>query len=151
MNLDYEKCRLVINRLYEYYSNDEKIANIEYLKEIVYASNNFFIYMFYSCLLDYGMKSKLYHNNLSNTYSKYPEIFIPSKVTNMSEERLKEIIVNNIHPRYPNVALKKWLVLSTELCNYNNLVEVLSKITCFQDLIQFINILNHMGKKLVVY
>lgn len=147
MNIDYEKCRRVINSLYDYYSNDGKLTNIEYPNEIIYASNNYFIYMFYSCLLDYGMKSKLYHNNLSNTYSKYPDIFVPSKVINMSEEKLKEIIVNNIHPRYPNVALKKWLVLSNELYKYNNLVEELSKKTCFQDLINFINSLNSYGQK----
>lgn len=147
MNIDYEKCKIVINSLYDYFSNDGKLTNIEYPKEIKYASNNYYLYMFYSCLLDYGMKSKLYHNNLSNTYGKYPEIFIPSRAKNMSGEKLKKIIVNNIHPRYPNVALKKWLALSNELCKYDNLLEVLSKITCFQDLINFINSLKSYGQK----
>ncbi len=34
--------------------------------------------MFYSCLLDYGMRSKIYHKNLVDTYEKYPNIFDPN-------------------------------------------------------------------------
>ena len=108
MNIDYKKCKLVINDLCGYFSNIKNIANIEYPKEIKNGCNDYYVYMFYSCLLDYGMKSKLYHKNLSNTYSKYPDIFKPNKVLKMPEDKLKEIIINNIHPRYPNVALRKW-------------------------------------------
>ncbi len=147
MNIDYERCSIVINSLHDYFTSVGKLSNIEYPKEIKYASNNYFLYMFYSCLLDYGMKSKLYHSNLSNAYSKYPDIFIPGIIIKMPQEKLKEIIVNNIHPRYPNIALKKWVNLSNELCKYNNLVEVLSKITSFKDLICFISSLNSYGQK----
>ena len=94
MNIDYEKCSNVINSLYDYFTSVGKLTNIEYPKEIEYASNNYFLYMFYSCLLDYGMKSKLYHNNLSNTYSKYPDIFIPSRVIKMLEKHFKKTIVS---------------------------------------------------------
>ena len=30
----------------------------------------------------------------------------------MSEEELKDILVSHVHPRYPNVAVKKWMMLS---------------------------------------
>ncbi len=63
--------------------------------------------MFYSCLLNYGMKSKLYHKNLCNTYKSHPEIFVPQKACEMNEKTLNDIIVNFIHPRYPNTATKK--------------------------------------------
>lgn len=131
----------------DYFTNIGQLSTIEYPTKVKYASNIYFLYMFYSCLLDYGMKSKLYHNNLSNTYDKYPDIFIPNKVVQMSEEELRKIIVNNIHPRYPNVALKKWITLSNELCKYNDLVEILSKISSFEELICFINGLNSYGQK----
>lgn len=147
MHIDYEKCNVVINVLHKYFTSVGELSNIEYPNGVEYASNEYFIYMFYSCLLDYGMKSKLLHNNLSNTYSKYPNIFMPKNVINMPEEELKEIIVNNIHPRYPNVALKKWITLSKELSKYNNLVEVLKTFTSFQELVCFIKGLNSYGQK----
>lgn len=59
------------------------------------------------------MRSKLYYSNLINTYSKYPKLFEPQYVIeNLDEDKLKNILRDNIHPRYPNVATKKWIVLS---------------------------------------
>lgn len=74
--------------------------------------------MFYFCLLDYIMRSQNYHNNLINTYHIYPQVFDPSYVigsfTN-NKEKLLNIMKNNIHPRYSNVAVDKWLNLSKKI------------------------------------
>lgn len=147
MKIDYKKCSTIVETLSNYFTTSKNLSIVEYPGEIKFLSNNYFIYMFYSCLLDYGMKSKLYHKNLSNTYSKYPDIFIPNNVIRMDKTKLKDIIVNNIHPRYPNIALKKWITLSEKLQQYNDLVEVLSNIASFKDLTNFISNLNSYGQK----
>lgn len=147
MKIDYKKCSTIVETLSNYFTTSKNLSIVEYPSEIKFLSNNYFIYMFYSCLLDYGMKSKLYHKNLSNTYSKYPDIFIPNNVIHMDKTKLKDIIVNNIHPRYPNIALKKWITLSEKLQQYNDLVEVLSNIASFKDLTNFISNLNSYGQK----
>lgn len=94
--------------------------------------------MFYSCLLDYGMCSKIYHKNLINTYKKYPSIFSPKYVSQMEENELHNIIVNNIHPRYPSVAIKKWINLSKELLKYDNILNHLKTIKNIDGLSQLI-------------
>lgn len=103
--------------------------------------------MFYSCLLDYGMHSKIYHKNLIETYIKYPNIFQPSYVNGISEVQLRDIIVNNIHPRYPNVAIKKWIVLSNELNKYDSILEHLKTISSFDKLNKFIKNIKGYGQK----
>jgi len=45
------------------------------------------------------------------------------------EDELLYIIKENIHPRYPNIALKKWLLLSNELNKYE-LIEDLNNWNC---------------------
>lgn len=147
MTIDFKKCKSVTKILNDYFLCNENLSTIEYPKSIEYKSNEYFIYIFYSCLLDYGMNSKLYHKNLSNTYDKYSYIFIPNKVSDISPDELKNIIIQNIHPRYPNIALKKWIKLSNELEKYNNIVDTLSKINNFQELTNFINSLDSYGQK----
>lgn len=66
------------------------------------------------------MRSQNYHNNLINTYHIYPQIFKPKYVIEnftTNKEELLIIMKNNIHPRYPNVAIDKWINLSVELSN----------------------------------
>ena len=104
--VDYQQGKKVVGLLYGYFSSKKEVANIEYPSNIEYGSNQYLLYMFYSCLLDYGMRSKIYHKNLSTTYAMYSDIFNPSYVVNAKEDLLKDIIVNNIHPRYPNIAVK---------------------------------------------
>ena len=146
MIMDKEKCKEVIIRLNNYFNNSEP-ANIEFPSKVQYKSNEYYLYMFYSCLLDYGMKSKVYHRNLSETYMKYPQIFNPNYVLKMDEEELKVIIVNNIHPRYPNVATKKWLKLSTILKKYNDISNYLKEFKNFDELSCFIRSINGFGQK----
>lgn len=147
MKIDYDKCKIVIENLHCYFSTNMNLSTIEYPSDIKYGTNKYFIYMFYSCLLDYGMKSKLYHTNLSNTYNNHPEIFIPESVINIDEKVLKEIIINNIHSRYPNIALKKWLILSNELSKYPNIIKILRDLKSFNELIKFIVSLKSYGQK----
>ena len=136
--IDYDRCVKVVKIMNEYFKNKSELAPIQYPSNVKYKTHEYFIYMFYSCLLDYGMRSKIYHQNLINTYRKYPYIFNPKSVVIMNEDSLKYIIVNNIHPRYPNVATKKWIELSKELVKYDNLLEYLMGVVSFTELNNFI-------------
>lgn len=145
--IDYEKCLQVVNALNQYYKNRKDVASVEYPPSITYCSKEYFLYMFYSCLLDYGMRSKLYHQNLIKTYEAHSEIFNPILVSEMQEEELKSVIVNSIHPRYPNVAVKKWMNLSIVLSSYPNILETLKAITSFDELNQLIKSIKGYGQK----
>lgn len=145
--INYDKCSKVVRTLNRFYKNKCEISNIEYPKNLEYKSNKYFLYMFYSCLLDYGMRSKLYHKNLVETYKKYPNIFDPDYVVKMKEESLKCIIVNYIHPRYPNVAVGKWIELSKKLEQYDNILDYLKTINSFEELEYFIKGIKGYGQK----
>lgn len=54
---------------------------------------------------------------------------------------------NNIHPRYPNIAIKKWLTLSNELIKYNNISDYLKSIKSFEELSRFIKNTKSYGQK----
>lgn len=145
--IDYTQCIKVVKILNEHFKNKLQLANIEYPLVIKHKSNKYFIYMFYSCLLDYGMRSKIYHKNLAKTYEKYPNIFDPNYVVMMKEETLKDIIISHIHPRYPNVALKKWIELSKELQRYDDILDNLKNINSFEQLELFIKRIKGYGQK----
>ncbi|MGN0974255.1 MAG: hypothetical protein ACI4OT_05875 [Bacilli bacterium] len=147
MNIDYNRCKEIIEKLNNYFADKERLANVEFPKNINYGTNEYFIYMFYSCLLDYGVRSKIYHKNLINTYEKYPSIFCPKYVSQMKENELNDIIVNNIHPRYPNLATKKWINLSNELLKYDNILNYLKTIKNIDGLSQFIRSIKGYGQK----
>ena len=129
MYINEENLSNTIKILNEHFSkeNTDTIANVEFPKEIKYKSNEWLLYIFYSCLLDYGMRSIVYHNNLINTYHNFPYIFNPQYVVknfNDDKETLFNIIKDNIHPRYPNVAVNKWLKLSVFLNQYEILTVI---------------------------
>lgn len=147
LNIDYNRCKEIVEKLNNYFADKERLANVEFPKNINYGTNEYFLYMFYSCLLDYGMHSKIYHKNLINTYEKYPSIFYPKYVSQMKENELNNIIVNNIHPRYPNVATKKWINLSNELLKYDNILNYLKTIKNIDGLSQFIRSIKGYGQK----
>lgn len=147
MNIDYNRCKLVVKKINEHFYNKEDVAKIECPDTIKYNSNEYFVYMFYACLLNYGVRSKIYNKNINNTYLKYPYIFIPDYVVNMPEEELNKIIVNSIRFRYPNVATKKWIALSEELLKYDNMLEYLKRIKSFDELNTFIKGFKGYGQK----
>lgn len=147
-----KKIDRLVRKMHEYYSSKDSntLVTVDFPNEVEYKSNDWLIYIFYSCLLDYGMRSQNYHNNLINTYYIYPQIFNPKYVlenfTN-DEEKLLSIIKNNIHPRYPNVAVDKWLNLSIELSKYNNLLEKIKEFDNFNELNLFIRNIKGYGQK----
>ncbi len=142
----------LVQKMHEYYSSKDSntLATVDFPKLIEYKSNEWLIYIFYSCLLDYGMRSQNYHNNLINTYHIYPQIFNPKHVIEnftTNKEELLSIMKNNIHPRYPNVAVNKWLNLSMELTKYDNLLDKIKEFKNFNELNLFIRNINGYGQK----
>lgn len=147
LNIEYNRCKKVVAKLNNHFKGENGLANVEFPQKINYRTNEYYLYMFYSCLLDYGMRSKIYHKNLIDTYEKYSDIFCPSYVVKMSEDKLYNIIVSNIHPRYPNVATKKWINLSKELIKYDSILVLLKNISSFEELNKFIKSIKGYGQK----
>ncbi len=145
--INYNNCLRIVKVLNDYFKDREKLADVEFPSSILFGTNEYFLYMFYSCLLDYGMRSKIYHKNLINTYKSYPNIFNPKYVLSVQEAELKEIIVNNVHPRYPNIAVKKWVKLSQKLIKYDGILNHLKSINSFEELSYFIKDLKEYGQK----
>lgn len=142
----------LIAQLEDFYCGKDtnKLAIVDYPENIEYKSEEWLIYIFYSCLLDYGMRSALYHKNLIATYDKYPSIFEPNYVIGTyanNREELLNILKSNVHPRYPNIALEKWINLSYELSKYDNLLELLKNFSNFNELNTFIRKLKGYGQK----
>lgn len=150
---DIEKAAYCTERIKEYFKNTLQDANVEIPDVIKINSDEYLIYLFYSCLLDYGMRSKIYHANLINTYNENKNIFNPKFVVeNYSNNELElfEIIKGSIHPRYPNVALKKWLELSKYIYNNfpgENLREKITSLKSYRELYDFITSINGYGQK----
>lgn len=147
-----KKIDRLLQKIHEYYSGIESsdLATVDFPSEIEYKSNEWLIYIFYSCLLDYGMRSQKYHDNLIKTYHIYSDIFNPNYViekftTNKVE--LLNIMKNNIHPRYPNVAVDKWINLSRELSKYDSLLDKIKEFNNFNELNLFIRSIKGYGQK----
>lgn len=141
-----------IEKLDKYFSNKDinEVANVEFPNEIEYKSNEWLYYIFYSCLLDYGTRSKIYHNNLINTYRNFKDIFNPNYIINNfnnDSSKLQQIIKENIHPRYPNVAVNRWIRLSEALSKYDNLLKKIKSFKTFEELNGFIKTINGYGQK----
>lgn len=152
MIISEENIDRLIYKLNEYYGNKDSntLATVDFPKTIEYKSNEWLLYIFYSCLLDYGMRSQKYHDNLINTYHIYPEIFDPKYVVEnyaTNKEMLLSIMKDNIHPRYPNVAVEKWIHLSLELSKYNNLLIKIKEFESFHELNLFIRNIKGFGQK----
>lgn len=64
LNIDYNRCKEVVAKLNNHFADKVGLANVEFPKKINYRTNEYYLYMFYSCLLDYGMRSKVYHKNI---------------------------------------------------------------------------------------
>lgn len=150
---DLERAVDCATKMKEYFHSVEQDANVLTPSNITLGTTEYLLYLFYSCLLDYGMKSKIYHSNLVQTYQGYKEIFDPNYVVTHyldKERELFTIIKENIHPRYPNVALKKWVSLSKYLNdNYpgNRLKEKILSLRSYSELYQFITSIHGYGQK----
>lgn len=150
---DLDKATICVSKMKSYYEINQSVADVPIPKNIEYGSNEHITFIFYSCLLDYGMRSKVYHANLVNTYNKFKNIFNPNYVVLNyinNEEELFDIIKKNIRPRYPNVACKKWLKLSKFLNeNYPNdtLKEKIISLNSYSELYNFITSIKGYGQK----
>lgn len=85
---------------------------------IVKGSDLHYRYLFYSCLLNYGMKSSVLHENLLHLYESMPLLFSSKYIyENYLEscDELAEILRLFVHVRYPNQCAKNWIFLSTLL------------------------------------
>lgn len=143
-----KSCLLCLKKHFED-QNIEEVASVNFPHTLQYNSKEWLNYIFYSCLLDYGMRSKIYHKNLIETFYKYPEIFDPNYVVKhykKQEDELLIILKNHIHPRYPNVALKKWICLSEELTQYD-LFQKIKSFHNFNEIEQFIKSIKGYGQK----
>lgn len=129
-----------------HFKENKSKAIVSYPDIITYGSHEYFIYMFYSCMLDYGMKSIMYHNNLIKTYLKYPDIFNPLYVLSHPLE-LDNILKNEIHVRYPNVAKTKWINLSEFLSKENDLKERVVSFSSYQELSDYVDGIHEYGQK----
>ncbi|MCH5167010.1 MAG: hypothetical protein J1F35_03870 [Erysipelotrichales bacterium] len=149
-NIDFDKANICSKLLRDYYSESQSSAEVSYPSNLNKNSESYLIYIFYSCLLDYSMRSVIYHKNLIETYNEYPYIFNPKYVvdnfTNNLDE-LKNIIVNNIHPRYPNVAVNKWISLSIYLNDNQDLFNRIKSIKSFDELANLILSIKGYGQK----
>lgn len=150
MNLD--KASICAKAMREYFKVFEEDANVAIPDGVKVGSNAHIIYIFYSCLLDYGMRSKVYHANLNKTYKNHKELFDPGYVVlkySDKEEELLYLIKENIHPRYPKIATQKWLSLSKFINdNYkDNLLESIKKLTSYKELYNFIVSIKGYGQK----
>ena len=54
-------------KMSSYFKTSEEVANVKIPENIKLETKEYLIYIFYSCLLDYGMRSKI----LSNNFNKY--------------------------------------------------------------------------------
>lgn len=152
MIVNEKKIDKLVQKMHEYYSSKDTntLATVDFPEYLEYKSNEWLLYIFYSCLLDYGMRSQNYHNNLINTYQNYPQIFNPNYVVKnftIKKEKLLDIMKNNIHPRYPNVAVDKWINLSIELSKQDNLLDKIKEFNNFNELNLFIRNIKGYGQK----
>lgn len=150
---DISKANYCALKLKEFFNDNEEIAGVLVPDKIKINSLEYLLYIFYSCLLDYGMRSKIYHHNLANTYEAYEEIFNPEYVVSKyldNHDELLKIMRENIHPRYPNIAAKKWLALSKFINdNYpgEKLIETIKNLNSYSELYRFITNIKGYGQK----
>ena len=115
INKENAKRSLIIMNNFFQENKDLKTANIILPSSIKQGSVEHFKYLFYSCMLNYGMKSKVLHENLKLLYEENPCLFNPEYVLDVYEHNmcaLADLLRSKIHVRYPNQSAKNWINLS---------------------------------------
>lgn len=140
--------------LHTFFANQEiqKQAQITLPKSIKPFSTDHYLYLFYSCLINYGMKSSTLHENLLKFYEHSPEYFVPSNIVHKysySYFHLAELLRLNIHVRYPNECARRWLALSVILnSQYNgNPQEMFKDKTTYYEFKEEISKIKGFGQK----
>ncbi len=93
------------------------------------------------------IKEKVIDYKRTKKVVKALDDYFAGYVVKMEENVLKDIIVNNIHPRYPNVASKKWVELSKVLIEYDDILDYLKSFNSFKELEDFIRNIGGFGQK----
>lgn len=102
----------------QFYFADKSIqgqAQVVVPKSISLNSAAHYRYLFYSCLLDYGTKSKVLHKNLLQLYEQHPDLFLPTYIIETYSNdytSLADLLRSYTHVRYPNECAKRWIDLS---------------------------------------
>lgn len=122
--MDYEICvdkaKSSLLKMNIYFAEQEisDRASVLLPSSIEVGSETHFRYLFYSCLLNYGMKSSVLHRNLVILYEGMPALFMPQYICEKYWNDctpLAEILRTHIHVRYPNQCAKNWWALSNTL------------------------------------
>ncbi|MGD2249404.1 MAG: hypothetical protein PVF58_13430 [Candidatus Methanofastidiosia archaeon] len=116
---DILKPRIVIRRLHEFFSTTDSLtATITPPEELEWKSKEHFLYLFYGCLLDYGMRSSIYHENLKKAYTQKPDLFDAQHIVETFQENIKglaAVLKELVRVRFPNEGARRWLSLSETL------------------------------------
>lgn len=117
-----KKSLIIMNNFFQE-NKDFKMANIILPSSIKPGSLEHCKYLFYSCMLNYGMKSTVLHENLQLFYEENPCLFDPKYVLNVYKYNiceLADLLRSRIHVRYPNQSAKNWINLSEIMLNKYN-------------------------------
>jgi endonuclease III len=121
---DISKPRIVIRKLHEFFSaTDSLTATITPPEELEWESKEHFLYIFYGCLLDYGMKSSIYHENLKKAYKQKPDLFDPRYIVETFQRNVQDlaaVLKDLVRVRFPNEGARRWLSLSEILLEKYN-------------------------------
>lgn len=120
MKINLYNAELSLKVMHTYFVNKDiqKQTQITVPKSIILYSATHYCYLFYNCLINYGIKSNILHENLLRLYEQRPNLFSPSYIMetySINYEELAKILRSNIHVRYPNECAKRWIGLSTIL------------------------------------
>ena len=120
-----EKSRIAVKRLHNSFSTADSLhkATISLPEGLEWGSREHFLYLFYGCLLDYGMKSSFYHKNLKKAYKEKPELFEPVYIVETFQRHVQDLAVflkNFVRIRFPNEGARRWLSLSEILLKKYN-------------------------------
>ncbi len=116
-NINTSNASVCLKKMHEYFSTIDinTQATVMLPSKVEYGSENHYRYLFYSCLLNYGMKSSLLHKNLITLYEQMPFLFSPEYIYKNYDgdyNSLAEVLRSYVHVRYPNQCAKNWFFLS---------------------------------------
>lgn len=134
-----ENAEKSLSVLHAFFSQQDIKTQAEVLlpSTITYNSAQHYCYLFYSCLLNYGMKSSLLHSSLRAFYDLYPEMFSPKYIVNefkTNNNNLAVLLKTYVHVRYPNECAKRWISLSISLHNnyHDNPKEMFTDLSTYE-------------------
>lgn len=109
-------------------------------------------FLFYSCLLDFGVKSNVLHENMLHLYKQRPNLFLPSYIFEVYSDdytELATILRSYTHVRYPNECAKRWINLSRILHTQwqDNPQEMFRGQSTYHEFKETISLIKGLGQK----